>query len=510
MKIVYVPLDDRPMNLTWVKRACGILPATVVTPGREEIGSRVRPADFSRLSNWLSSICAPGDVVVCSLDALLYGGLVQGRTYHDSSERCDKSVALLKSLRQKLGREGKIFAFFIWKRVWGNVFNESDLARLGTFRNISNAIAEEARKRGLDLPNYLRFLSRGVQLADWMDKATVTEFAKHRLQQRRDIVAFFDLTKDTIDLLHIAREDNDGKGIVAMELGSLLATAKEMGTSFSTSEGGDEAGMLLLSRAINTFLPKPIHNIFYEVTNKENLRVIPPYEGSVFEETLATLTRLANIASPDSDKVRGAALNIIIDGFIEKGDSLLEIKQGHFQVPQPEHLINLSRPCKSFVRQRVHTNVTSVNGVNYNLVEWFLREENLPLLVVQSGTIANRIGYSLFLCSVIRHGLEKKIPEPGVWKQLATIAIATYLEEVIYCGYLRTWAINKFGGFEPEEAGTQALAEVEMSNFLREIARKKFNGAEFLERKIEVLDARIRLPWGRWFEAEVEVNVQYR
>jgi len=49
-----------------------------------------------------------------------------------------------------------------------------------------------------------------------------------------------------------------------------------------------------------------------------------------------------------------------------------------------------------------------------------------------------------------------------------------------------------------------------MSNFLREIARKKFNGAEFLERKIEVLDARIRLPWGRWFEAEVEVNVQYR
>ena len=510
MKIVYVPLDDRPMNLTWVKRACTVLPTTVVTPGREEIGSRGRPGDFTRLSNWLSSICASGDIVVCSLDALVYGGLVQGRTYHDSSERCDKSVALLKSLRQKLGREGKIFAFFVWKRIWGNVFNEGDLARVQTLTSISNAIVEEARKRGLDLPNYLRFLSRGVQLADWMDKATTMEFAKYRLQQRRDLLAFLDLAKGTIDLLHVAREDNDGRGIVAMELSSLLASAREMGASFSTSEGGDEAGMLLLAHAVNTCLPKPLHNVFYEVTNKENLRIIPYYEGAFFEETLDTMTRLANIASPESDKTRGAALNIIIDGTIEKGDPLLEIKQGRFQVPQPDYLLNLSRPCKRFIRQRIHTNVTAVNGVNYNLVEWFLQEENLPLLVVQSGTVANRIGYSLFLCSVIRYGLEKKIPEPGVWKQMATIAIATYLEEVVYCGYLRTWAINKFGGFEPEDAGTQALAEVEMSDFLREIARKKFNGAEFLERKIEVLDARIRLPWGRWFEAEVEVNLQHR
>ncbi len=507
MKIIYLPLDDRPINTAWVRRACAVLPVTVATPVREELGSRRRGADFNRLASWLLSLSSADDILVISMDALIHGGLIQGRAPQGNSGRLDETVKLLTQLRSKVGRNGKILAFYVWKRIWGNLFSEEDISKLGDYQKLSYAIADEVKSKNKELSTYLRFLARGVQLQDWMDRKLVMEFASRRLQQRRDVLALLELRRDVLDFLHVAREDNNGRGITPLEIACLQDEANRIGVTFSTAEGGDEAGMLMLAYTINNYLKRPLHELTIQVTDPENLRRIPEYEGVTLENTLSRFTQIAKISTNPSSRL-ASFLNVTLEGSMERGDPLLTILDGQVHIPIEDQVLGNIQPCKDISRMRLSVNLSAINGVNFQLVDWLGAEKTLPLTMIQSGTIANRIGYGFFLGSVLRYGLEKKVPDPGTWSHVARTIISTYLEEVVYCGYLRTWAMKKFGGMEPSDSGNQALAEVEMSNFLREYARRKFNNALFLERRINILDARLRLPWGRWFEAEVEVNVQ--
>ncbi len=509
MKLVYLPLDDRPMSTGWVRRACTLLPVPVVVPSKDEIGTRYRPADFGRTSGWLNSVVTADDVLVLSMDTLLNGGLVHGRTSTVSSDRLDGTLQLMRNLKSKVGRNGKILGFYIWKRLWGNLFKEEEIAKVSELQKISLKIAEGIRSGNRDYANYIRLLSRGAGLEDWMDKSLIMDFARYRLRLRKEVLTLLELRRNELDFLHIAREDNDGKGITPYELQSISDEAKRMGLTFSSSEGGDEAGMLLICYAVANYLKRPIQELTLEIKDRGNLQKTPHYEGAILEQTLKRMIQIAKISTNPPARV-GSFLNIILDGTIEWGDPLLSIKNEMESIPSMDKLLSEIKPAKRILRFSIVANLTAINGVNFRLVEWLASEETLPLCVVQSGTIANRIGYVFFLGTVLRYGLERKVPEPGVWTNLSRVIIATYLEEVVFCGYLRTWAMKKFGGIEPGDAGVQALAEVEMSNFLREFARMKFNGAEFLERKIEILDVRLRLPWDRWFECEVEVHVQPR
>ena len=79
--ILYIPADDRPVNLDYVvdtARAAGL---DILTPPRPLLGSRSAPGCPEGLWRWLFAEAPAADAVVASADALLYGSLVASRTH---------------------------------------------------------------------------------------------------------------------------------------------------------------------------------------------------------------------------------------------------------------------------------------------------------------------------------------------------------------------------------------------------------------------------------------------
>ncbi|WP_297853552.1 DUF4127 family protein [Meiothermus sp.] len=103
--VLYIPLDDRPPNwspCTWQVVRC---PPRAVYQGREG-------ANLHALSSWLQE--QPGRSLIASLDALVYGGLVQSRS---STLALEDAVRRLEALSRWRGRTGgQVLAFGVIPR----------------------------------------------------------------------------------------------------------------------------------------------------------------------------------------------------------------------------------------------------------------------------------------------------------------------------------------------------------------------------------------------------------
>jgi len=510
MKIVYLPTDDRPYCYGLVRRFAAMVPLEIAVPERIVLGSRAREAEFDRLAAWLKGVVAAGDALVLSLDALLYGGLVQGREASKSRDRVDAACELLRDLRRRIGPSGKLVVFFVWKRFWGNLFKPDELENMKRAEVISRRLREEMEKRGESMSVFLRMLSRGARIPEGLDAERVAAIARLRGTHRRDLLAVLDLKQEVLDQVHLAREDNNGRGFYALEVQSLLAEAKERRVPMTSSEGGDESGMALLAGMISRLGPHTLYSVACSIANPENLEVSPTYEGRRFGETLETLRELVALDTR-SIPSRGPQnyLTVAFTGEIQPGDGFLTVVHGGVpEPPPPEWLLERSVAAQTMSRRYLRVDLSHINGVSEKLVTWFAAETELPLLVVQSGTMANRAGYGLFAATMMRYPLELKVPEPAQWRALAEAAVAVYLEEVLFNGYLRTYAMVKWGGLEPADEATLIAAEKELSEAAFAFAARKFNNLTFLERPLKVEAVKLRLPWRRWFECEVEVAVK--
>jgi len=509
MKIIYLPTDDRPYCFGSVRRFISLVPLDVRIPERGLLGNRWHGADLQKLSPWLWTAVAGGDTLVLSLDALLYGGLVQGREATSYSDRVDAACKLLKELRQRIGPTGKLYVFFVWKRLWGNISSVEDLSKMRTAEEISSRLEEELVSRSASLPVFLRMLRRGARIPAGLDKEEVVQLAAFRASQRQDLLAVLDLEPEVLDHVHLAREDNSGRGLYGLEVQSLIAEAKQRRVRISSTEGGDEAGMLMLTMAINQLAPQTTCGFSFEVSSKENWNTVPPYEGRPFGETIQALRILTTVDARDLVKFPPQLyLNLTFTGEIQPGDPLLTVLRGQLPAPlPPESYVTRAVPTASISRREIRVDLTYANGVNEDLVNWFIVESELPLLVFQSGTTANRIGYSLFAATAAKFALQHKVPDPSVWQRLAEVVIATYIEEVLYSGHLRSWAISRWKGMGPTDDATLITAEKELSEAAFAIARRKFSGFTFLEHPVKLESVQLHLPWKRWFEAEAEVKV---
>ncbi len=116
---LYVPLDDRPPNWSpcaWQLVRC---PPRAVYQGREG-------ANPQALWGWLQE--QPGRLLIASLDALVYGGLVQSRSSTLELEEAQRRLEELSHWRMRTG--GQVLAFGVIPRHPDATHRERNLALL--------------------------------------------------------------------------------------------------------------------------------------------------------------------------------------------------------------------------------------------------------------------------------------------------------------------------------------------------------------------------------------------
>lgn len=99
MKILLLPLDERPCNASFPGRLFPADKVQILLP--QKLGHKKEPADFFVLSDFLFEKAKDADALLLSLDMLLYGGLIPSRLHHLKTETLFSRLHLIRELKEK-------------------------------------------------------------------------------------------------------------------------------------------------------------------------------------------------------------------------------------------------------------------------------------------------------------------------------------------------------------------------------------------------------------------------
>ena len=115
MKLIYIPLDERPCNYYFAQRIADGTKVQVVAPELNILGNKKRAAEFSGIKKFLLDNVKDADACVLSLDMLLYGGIIPSRLHHLTEEELDSRLALVDEIKS-INPQIKIYAFALIMR----------------------------------------------------------------------------------------------------------------------------------------------------------------------------------------------------------------------------------------------------------------------------------------------------------------------------------------------------------------------------------------------------------
>src|SRR5690625_4965038 len=97
MKILYIPLDERPCNLEIPQIILKGSPKyEVITPDLELFGKKKIPANVEGMWDFIENTVQDIDAAVLSIDMLLFGGLIPSRIHNLSHEEVSSRLEKLK------------------------------------------------------------------------------------------------------------------------------------------------------------------------------------------------------------------------------------------------------------------------------------------------------------------------------------------------------------------------------------------------------------------------------
>jgi hypothetical protein len=485
MRIVFVPLDDRPLNYAAMLRASEAADAEVLLPPRDLVGSRYHTPSLLLQARWLAANCNKDTHLILSLDALLHGGLVQARSSRTDRERTDNALMLIGKLTE---RSRSVRAYYVLKRLWGNIFRRKELERTTDWEVLSRKLAAKVRSSGKNAADFYKTCTEDdCGIDEWPSDEAKT-FARHRLSQLDEAQTIVRLCSQLGIQLHIAVEDSVRDGVQEAELEYLLEG--HVDERLTVADGADEAGAVLLAG----ILAEP-ENDPLQVAVRDLKAEVAPYESRPVMENLRVLARLA-----------GAELSQKQDGFVveiagkpEPKDPYPAVVAGEISVPEFSELLESITPLKEFNELRVIADLTVTNGVNAALLNEFINAERMPLTTVQCNTASNRIGHAMLLGRLLQAA--------PAGDAFARLIVSWYIEDLMYFAYLRTWVATKHGGLEPADPRQLAAAENSICSMAQRCTHKKFAGAQLRGKTLEIGEIRLHLPWQRWFEAEADIEV---
>ena len=101
MKIALLPLDDRPVSVQLPQQVAALHGLKLVTPPCGALGHFMHAGDTGLAASWLREQAAQVDAAVINVDALCYGGLIQGREPHVPLSVALERLSLLTELRMR-------------------------------------------------------------------------------------------------------------------------------------------------------------------------------------------------------------------------------------------------------------------------------------------------------------------------------------------------------------------------------------------------------------------------
>lgn len=494
-KIIYVPLDNRPVNLKQTVEVAEKLGYEVAVPPEELLGSWDRYGDPEGLWQWLNQEAYGAKAAVISTDAMLYGSLVYSRMHDFDAAAIQERVARFTQLHEDFPRLPIYALGTIMRTPHYNSRSGVEPEYFATYGERLfrySALRDKAETEGLTKKEKaeLQALQGDIPaeyLTDWQERRDRNYNANASLISltRHDVFRYFLLGCD----------DSAMYSQTHLESRHLAELAEGLGkTRTVVASGADELGMLMLSRAISD-LRRDIPFLYVQYNEGKGAETVPSYTNDKIGNDIAAAVAAAGgirISSPArADLV--VAVNTAYDGRTIEGNSSANTKQ-----PRRN-----TRYFTEMVRNMVAkgypvgvADISSANGADNALMEQF-RQEGLQFKLRAYGgwnTATNTTGF------LIGSGvLTKWLDEQDVYELLLT----RYLDDWAYQSNVRQSVANLLPGLPGEYSGPYLGGKWEGANEAVTSRIRAFAADNLrLPAGFRLENLQVRLPWSRTFECD--------
>ncbi|MGE5592920.1 MAG: DUF4127 family protein [Betaproteobacteria bacterium] len=298
MKIGFVPLDDRPCTREFAGAVARIAGEDLVTPPAWLLGHFLTPGSPEGVISWLREMGPELDMLVASIDMLAYGGLIASRSpepgYGTARERVT-ALASIKNAKPCL----HILAFNVLMRLSVTCFDATSARHWEMVHRLN--ILEDKASLGLCSEAELAEKDR---LSANVPAEVLARYRQARARNHAINLFSLDLVNaGVIDFLSFCQEDAHVFGPHRTEHKVLRDRVRALGLSDRVKiyAGTDEAGMLLVARAINECRGLvPRFGFLYTPPGAE--RNVALFEDRPIEENIRLQVSVAGgeVASPDA------------------------------------------------------------------------------------------------------------------------------------------------------------------------------------------------------------------
>ncbi len=492
--LVYVPMDDRPVNLEYVLDSVRAAGSEIVSPPADFIAGREHPGDVEQLWQWVSEQAAVSDALVLSSDSLIYGGLVPSRTHLLGEPALDERIQRFRALKTRFpGLQIYVFGTVMrTPKMSAGATEPPYYEKFGPKIFRITALEDKAEIIGLSEAetNELAQLLAAVpveSLLDWRTRRAQNFQVNLQLQQS--------VREGGIDYLLLGRDDSSPLSASHQEGRQLETAGMDLAPyRYLSIPGADNLGMSLAVKAINNASFRlPFVKLFY--APGAGGATVASYEDRPLGETI-----------PQHIMVTGG---LKLD-WTEKPDLVLAVntpESGHTaEANGPENKKQANRATKQFLdpvrteldagRRVAVGDVAFGNGADNSLMQELWRNQLLDRLAAYSGwnTAGNTLGY------VLGQGMLAMSTSDESRKKLLAVR---YLDDWAYQANIRSQLVQEL--VYPRGNDGQWLNELKplvTAEAQRRIRR--FAGQYLWPIPPESID--VEFPWNRMFELGVTVR----
>ena len=489
MKILLIPLDDRPVTYTYPQLLAKLGGAEAIVPPRTMMGSLSRGAQIDELFDFCEGCLSRNEVdaaVIC-LDSLLYGGLITSRRSTEQVKTIQARLDRLKKWKELTTKHIPIYAQLSIMRISDNYDNTEEkeywsrfgrelfewsacLHRLASGEKLAPGLLESLERR---LPGEIR--------QDYLD----TRFRNFTI----NMTVLKSMEDGLIDHIVFSQDDSGAWGLNVGEKDRLISVSQQMSlqNKVNVYAGADEVMCTLLGRLLMA-QNKPSLQLHY---SPDNCRTVASrYEGQDIGTTVQAQINASGLTcegNAQGDSNANNTLTMIVHGPSERqGDHITLPGLPDFShidsTKAASNTINLIEAAPGFV---ILCDVVYANGGDPLLMEQLIkRPELLKKICSYSGwnTTGNTIGSALGTAICTLAGLA-----------VSSKAVSDSQKRSLFTRLVDDWAYQtKVRKELQNEPSTQKLAEL-ISPYIKTVS-----AALAFEPSV-----RLSFPWRRTFEIEI-------
>ncbi|MGD9604748.1 MAG: DUF4127 family protein [Bacilli bacterium] len=351
-----IPLDSRPCNYDWAITLAKLANVNLITMDKTQLGTLHTKLDFKNIENFLNEEARNLDYLICPLDSIISGGLIQSRSANFSKEELQYKIQLIKKLK-KHNPKLKIYMFDTVLRTSISTFDEKT-------KQYWRLINEYSRYKG----KYLRYHEQKdcekfqeISLKIPVDVLKTYEIARIKKHEVNKL-AINMLQQNEIDFLLLLQEDSMADGLQTLEHDLLMAQIKEhhLEEKAWLYNGTDEGTTFLLAKIISNIGNREL-KYFLLHPKEELLNICLPFEDRPYLENLNKMTSILHMQRTND---------------IQEASFVLAIFQGdNFQKME---IADREHPLEALSDQNTNSFIEQLNKVLQNKTPVFLLDIHTP------------------------------------------------------------------------------------------------------------------------------------